>query len=76
MAGKLLTLPRPARPVSAGTLRLRRACAASGLTQAELGALIGVDDSGVRKRLRVRVRPDRLDLLDAIETHMARRKAA
>ena len=76
MAGKLLMLPESARPVSAGTLRLRRTCAASGLTQTELGALIGVDDSGVRKRLRERARPDRLDLLDAIETHMAGKKAA
>ncbi len=76
MTAKLFTLPKPARPVSAGTLRLRRACAASGLTQAELGQLIGVDDSGVRKRLRERARPDRLDLLDAVETHMARKQAA
>lgn len=76
MAGKLVLLRQPARPVSAGTLRLRRACAASGLSQAELGALIGVDDSGVRKRLRERARPDRLDLLCAIEAALAAKKAA
>lgn len=76
MAAKLVLLRAPTRPVSAGTLRLRRLCAAAELTQAELGALIGVDDSGVRKRLRERVRPDRLDLLEAVETHMAKRRAA
>lgn len=76
MTAKLFTLPKPARPVSAGTLRLRRVCAASGLTQAELGHLIGVDDSGVRKRLRERARPDRLDLLVAIEAVTAAKKAA
>ena len=77
MAGKLLLLPAPARPLSAGRARLLRACRESGLNQAELGALVGITDRGVRRLLRRnRKRPDRLDLLDAVETHMARKKAA
>jgi len=79
MAGKLLLFPAPARPKAAGRgrARLLAACRASGLTQAELGALIDTTDRGVRRLLRRdRKRADRLDLLDAIETHLARKKAA
>lgn len=79
MAGKLLTLPVPARPVRAGRgrARLLNACRESGLTQPELGELVGITDRGVRRlQRRDRKRPDRLDLLVAIETHLARKQAA
>lgn len=68
---------RPARPVSAGRARLLAACRASGLTQPELGALVGTTDRGVRRLLRRnRKRPDRLDLLCAVEAASAAKKAA
>ncbi len=57
-----------ARPERAGRSRLLRACNESGLTQEQLGRLVGTDDRGVRRLLRRdRVRADRLDLLVAIE---------
>lgn len=64
------------RAISPGTARLRKACVGSGLTQLELGRLIGTDDRGVRARLKERARADRLDLLDAVEVYVAGRKAA
>lgn len=68
MAGKLLPFPSPARPIGAGRAMLLRACAASGLTQAEQGALVGIEARSVRKLLRRdRKRVDRLDLLVALE---------
>lgn len=79
MTAKLFTFPAPARPVRAGCARARllEACRASKLTQPELGALVGITDRGVRRLLRRnRKRPDRLDLLEAIDTHLARKKAA
>lgn len=47
---------------------LLRECASSGLTQDELGALIGTDARGVRRLQRKgRVRADRLDLMVALQ---------
>jgi hypothetical protein len=77
MAGKLLLFPAPARPKGAGRARLLRACAASQLTQDELGALVGTTARGVRRLLRCnRKRADRLDLLCAIEAVTAGKNAA
>lgn len=64
-------------PRRAGRARLLRACAASGLNQDELGALVGTTARGVRRLLRRdRKRADRLDLLCALEAAAAARKAA
>lgn len=77
MTAKLFTLPAPTRPERAGTARLRKTCAESRLTQAEMGAPLGISDRTVRKLLRHnRKRPDRLDLLCAVEALTARKKAA
>lgn len=57
---------RKARAVSTATLD--DAIAASGLTQFQLGQLVGIDDRAVRRLLdSERKRADRLDLLCAIE---------
>lgn len=73
----MLTFPTPARLLRAGRARLLEACRSSKLSQAELGALVGTTDRGVRRLLRRnRKRADRLDLLCAIEAASAAKKAA
>lgn len=68
MAGKLRLVEGPARPVRAGRARLLQVCRESGLSQAEMGELVGTTDRGVRRLLRPhRKRADRLDLLVALE---------
>jgi len=62
---KLGTASPASRPK--GAARLRREIAALALTQEQAGALVGVTDRQVRKWLKPRKRPDRLDLLCALE---------
>jgi len=72
----VLTLQSGTRPVSAARSRLLAACRMSGLTQVELGALIGTTDRGVRRLLRRnRKRADRLELLCAVEAALLKRAA-
>ena len=68
LTAKLRPLAKATRPLSAGRATLLRACNDSGLTQEQLGRLIGTDARGVRRLQRKgRKRADRLDLLCAIQ---------
>jgi len=65
MTVKLVTVGQRARTLA--TARLRREICASGLTQAEFGALVGVDARQVRRWLSGRVSLGALEALCALE---------